>query len=390
MMAVPYRFLGRWGWGLVACLALGLFIGACRPLSDWGAPTYTLAPTLTPTPTHTITPISTKTPTPTPIPSSTPPPPPTPLPTLQPSAVETPIAKVQARLAQANVTPLCLRWEDTDLDGEPEWLGAYLQPGEPSQLKVFILDGETWHDLEAPPAEPGKVDYGLGQYPTCEIEVRDANVDGRAEIIIWGRAEESVDLLHLFVWDGASYRLLGAFVGDAGIRMQDADGDLADEISVRYKAGGGLVWEAVHIWDGANYGWSWERYDWFYLSRPHVYRTDTPERAVISFYLAINDRDLPGAYQLLSQTTQAEQPYETWALGFATTMAVEVGVVHEIERSDDAAVVAAQALSYDNVDGRVAARLWDVSWRVVQTADGWRCVSATTELLDSWDAPYYR
>ncbi|HDQ73812.1 MAG TPA: hypothetical protein ENN19_17200 [Chloroflexi bacterium] len=219
--------------------------------------------------------------------------------------------------------------------------------------------------------------------------MRDTNADGQVEIIIWGHAAQSIDLLHIFAWNGETYQLLGAFEGKAGIRLQNTDGDLAEEISVRYDAGGGLVWEAVHTWDGANYGWSWERYDWFYLSRPHVYRTDTPERMVISFYLAIDDRDLPGAYRLLSETARSAQSYEMWTAGFATTLAVEVGVVHELDRSDGAATVAAQVLSYDNVDGRVILQLWDTRWAVTQTADGWRGVSATTELLDRWEAPYY-
>jgi hypothetical protein len=254
----------------------------------------------------------------------------------------------------------------------------------------FVLDGEIWYDLQPLKEEPGKQDYGLGEYPTCEFEVRDTNADGRVEVLVWGHAETSIDLLHIFAWDGSSYALLAGFAGDAGVRLENADGDLADEISVRYDARGGLVWEAVHTWDGANYGWTWERYAWFYLDRPHAYPTDTPERVVISFYLAIDDRDMPGAYGLFSSSAQASQPYDTWVVGFATTVAAEVGVVHEEARSGSTAIVTAQVLAYDNVDGRIVATLWDVEWTVVLVGASWRLESGAATQLDQWELEYYR
>jgi hypothetical protein len=289
-------------------------------------------------------------------------------------------------LEAAGVEPLCLRWEDTDADGEPEWLGLYLQPGEPSRLAAFVLDGDTWHDLR--PLDGEK--YGLGEHPTCELDVRDINADGRVELLVWGHAGVSTDLLHIYVWDGVSYALLAPFEGKRGVRLENADGDLADEVVVGYDAGGDLVWEAVYTWDGSSYGWTWERYAWFYLDRPHVYRTDSPEHAVVYFYLAVNDRDLPGAYGLLSSGAQAAQTAEEWMVGFATTVGAEAGAVHEISRSGDTATVVAQVRAYDNVDGRIIATLWDVQWTVVMTPGGWRLESATTAQLDRWEAVYYR
>ena len=318
----------------------------------------------------------------TPTPTSTP----TPAPTLDPAAVARVVAKGQAALQVRGIEPLCLRWEDTDGDGAAEWAGLYLQAGEPPRLMAFVLDGETWHDLL--PLEKEK--HGLGEYPTCELEVRDVNADGRIEILVWGHAEVSTDLLHIFAWDGGTYALVAPFEGEAGLRLEDGDGDLADEVYVRYEAGNGLVWEAIYTWDGASYGWTWERYDWFYLDRPHAYSTDTPEHAVISFYLAVDDRDLPGAYGLLSPSAQASQPYETWVVGFATTVAAEVGAVHEMARSGDVATVAAQVRAYDNVDGRVVASAWDVDWTVVRTSGGWRLESAETVQLERWELDYYR
>jgi len=368
---------------LLLCLSM---LASCASVPT-SVPTYTYAPTFTPAPAPSPTPLPS--PTPTPAPTSTP----TPAPTMDPAVVTAAVARVRARLAEASVEPLCLRWEDTDNDDVLEWVGLYLRPSEPPELAGFVLDGpnnDAWYDLLPLKKEPGKEDFGLGEYPACELEVRDANADGRVEILIWGHAKTSTGLLHVFAWDGATYTLLGAFEGDAGVRLENADGDLADEISVRYDAGSGLVWEAVHTWDGANYGWTWERYDWFYLDRPHAYLTDTPEHVVISFYLALDDRDIPGAYSLLSDSARAAQPYDAWALGFATTMAAEVGVVHERTRGGGAALVAAQALAYDNADGRVVATLWDVEWMVVQTDGGWRLESAGAEQLDRWELEYYR
>jgi hypothetical protein len=368
---------------LLLCLSM---LASCTSVPT-PVPTYTYAPTLTPT--SAPSPTTLPSPTPTPAPTSTP----TPAPTLDPAAVTMSVAKERARLAEAGVEPLCLRWEDTDNDGVSEWVGLYMRSGEPPELTGFVLDGpngDAWYNLLPLKKEPGKEDFGLGEYPACELEVRDTNADGRIEILIWGHAKTSTGLLHIFVWDGTTYTLLGAFEGDAGVRLENADGDLADEISIRYDARSGLVWEAVHTWDGANYGWTWERYDWFYLDRPHAYLTDTPEHVVISFYLAIDDRDIPGAYSLLSGSAQASQSYDGWAVGFATTIAAEVGVVHERTRSGDVALVAAQVLAYDNVDGRVVAMLWDVEWTVVQTDGGWRLESAGTEQLDQWDVEYYR
>lgn len=357
------------------------FIVACTPIPTrvTVAPTLTPAPTLRPSPTPTSTPIP---PTPTSMPSPTL----APQPTLDAGTVISLTTEGKSQLQAANIDPLCLRWEDTDGDGQSEWLGLYHQPQETPQLRGFVLDGEAWYDLQALEDE----DYGLGMYPTCELEVRDINTDGKIEILIGGHAEGSIDLLHVFVWNGSEYTLLALFEGKAGIRVKDEDGDLSDEIAVGYKAGGNLAWEAVYTWDGANYGWTWGRYRWFYLDRPHAYLTDTPEHAVISFYLAVDDRDLPGAYQLFSPAAQTSSPYETWAAGFATTLTVEVDAVHELSRDGNTALVVAQVRAYDNVDGRVIATLWDVEWTTTLTDAGWRLQTVTTDQLDRWEASYYQ
>jgi len=288
-------------------------------------------------------------------------------------------------VAGREIDPLCIRWEDTDDDGDPEWVGLFLRPTDPPRLEGFVLDGETWHSLRAPAED----EQGLGTYPACQLEVRDVNVDGRAELLIRGHTKNGVDLLHIFVWRGSDYDLLASFRGDAGIEVTDVNGDPPQEVLARYDAGRGLAWEAIHTWDGSHYGWTWERYGWLYADHPHAYPTDSAERAVISFYLALNDRDLPGAYRLFSAAVEDAEPYETWAAGFDTTLAVEVGSVRRTQGTTDTATVSAQVRSYDNLDGYVVGRLWDVTWTVVNEEGTWQLQEGSQEPLDRWEAPYF-
>jgi hypothetical protein len=361
---------------LSGVLSCALILASCvsTPASTTISTSYH-TPTLPPSDEAAVLPTRLSTWTPTPSSTSTP------APTIDPAAVSAIAARGLARMEARGVEPLCLRWEDVDADGGAEWVGLYFRGG----LQAFVLDGDVWHDLL--PQSGGK--YGLGEYATCEVEVRDVNADGRTEILVWGHAGTSTDVLHIFVWDGTVYALVAPFEGEAGLRVENADGDLLEEVSVRYDAARDLVWEAVYTWDGKHYGWTWERYAWRYLDRPHTHLTDTPEHVVISFYLAIDDRDVPAAYGLLSPDTQAAQPYDEWAAGYATTVAAEVGSVHEQSRDGGVATVAAQVHAYDNVDGRVVVSLWDLTWTAVQTGGGWRLVSATGTQLDQWEASYY-
>ena len=64
-----------------------------------------------------------------PPPTPTPTPTPTPVPTLSPAAVTDVVAAGEERWKAAGAEPVCLRWEDLDNDGKPEWVGLYLRPG---------------------------------------------------------------------------------------------------------------------------------------------------------------------------------------------------------------------------------------------------------------------
>jgi hypothetical protein len=286
---------------------------------------------------------------------------------------------------QAKGAPLCIRSTDVDGDAEPEWLGLYHLPADRPRLAAFVLDGDSWYELQAPPQE----EHGLGTYATCELEVFDVNLDGRVEILIRGHAEQNVELLHIFVWDGVHYGLLASFQGDAGIQLEDLGGSLSKEVVVRYRVGEGLAWEAVHYWDGASYGWDWERYSWLYAGRPHAYLADEPKHAVISYYLALDDRDLPGAYGLLSGESQSAQAYGAFSGAFHTTLGIEVGAVRKTYQSDASATVTALVRSYDNLDGYVVGKLWDVRWTLVREEGRWWLDSVVGETLDQWEEPYY-
>ena len=288
--------------------------------------------------------------------------------------------------ARAGIQPLCMRQENTDGDPELEWVGLYLASGDVPRLQGFILDGPNRYDLIPPESEETK---GLGEFPTCELEVRDLNADGRTEMVIWGHTQTGATLLHIFVWEGDRYALLGGFEGKGGIRLENRDGDLADEVVVRWRPEGALVWEVIYTWDGARYAWTWDRYAWFYLDRPHPYPDDTPVHALASFYLALNDRDLPAAYRMLSPAAQSARTYEDWALGFATTLRVEVGAIRVTAQEGDRATVAAQVRALDNVDGRVMTTVYAVEWQMVRLGEGWRLDWGTAEPLEQWEVRYY-
>jgi len=362
--------------GIIWLVTLAL-AAACSPAAV--EPTYT--PMALPTATPSATPTAPPTATPTPLPTATP----TPGPTLDPAAVATTAASGQADVAARGVNPLCLHLEDTDGDGVGEWLGVYLHEAALPELHAFVLDGETWHELAA----LEDATYGLGQYGTCELAVRDVDVDGAVEILVWGYAAESVGLLHIFSWDGSGYRLVAPFEGPAGVRMENRDGDLIDEVVLRYIHRAGRAWEAVYTWDGQNYAWTWERYVWYYLDRPHAYSTGNPEDAVISYYLALADRDMPAAYSMLSAGTRAASPYGTWAGGFAALLDVEIGAVGELASDESSAAVACQVRSFESLDGRVFVVLYDVQWALVLAPEGWRLQSATATELERREAVYY-
>lgn len=385
--------------GLIPLLGLLLVLGALVTTtacsSPGGAVSRTPTSTMTPPPSPTPTaPTATATATPASTPTATATPVPTPDPATLLAAAEAGIARVRAH-AQAQwegATLICLRHEDTDIDGAPEWVAVAHQAAEPPRTGAFVLDGEVAYPLAPAYPKPGVPDVGLGQYPICELQIRDVNADGVPEIAVFGHAEDNETLLHLYAWEGEGYRRLGRFSGDAGVRFVDADGDLEEEIweGYRVREAPSLAWHVIYTWEDGTYGWTADRFDWYTLNRPQTYPTHRPEYAVVAFYLALDDRDMPGAHDLLAPLP--ERSYEAWVTGYATTVGVRVGGVHTIPGtvSDTRARVAAMVTSWDNEEGVIVGRLWNTEWDTLRTEQGWRLVDATAEVLDEWVAPYWR
>ncbi len=221
-----------WIWAAwLICLVAVLVLNGCSP-HERGELTPTPAPA---SPTPTSTPMLAPTATASPLPTSTS------TPTSTPDLDAFAATQTYAATAEAGWTQLqslagdarlvCLRYEDVDADGTPEWIALTHQEGSPaSRLGAYVLDGDTHTILEAAPPKPGTADVGFGQYATCEIVTRDINADGIVEIAIFGHADGNRTLLHVFAWDGVGYRRLGFFYGDAGVRIVDVDGDLEEEI----------------------------------------------------------------------------------------------------------------------------------------------------------------
>ena len=377
-------------------LLLAVFVLTACQTSSQLSPTQTPFLTSTPPPLPTSTAVSpgeTPTNSPTPTPSNTPSP--TPVPTYSPSQLLTTANNGFSRILSvaAGRHLVCLRYEDLNADGKAEWFALTHQEDTPPNLQAFVLDAETNYTLEPAQPKPGMVEIGFGQFPVCDVEINDLNLDGRMEIAIFGHAQGNETLLHLFSWDAVNqqYVRLGYFSGDASVRFVESDGDLALEIWEGYRVHEApmLTWYAIHTWQDQTYGWTSDRYDWYSQERPHAYPSHEPDFAVIAFYLALDDRDLPGAYELL--LPQTRDNYNTWVLGYATTMQVDVGGVHTIPTSvsADRARVAAMVTSYDNEGGIIIKRLWNVEWDTAKTPSGWRLLTATAEMLEESKATYF-
>ena len=375
---------------ILLSLALVLSANGCAAL-----PTPTpkiITPTPLPATSTATPPVATPPPSPTlpPTPTASPTPEPAPDPSQLLAIAETGMAALQTAAGAADI--LCIRYEDTDADGQPEWLALTQRQGSTTnRLDAFVLDDGIVHELPSAQPKPGAAAVGLGEYATCEIQIRDVNIDGMPEIAIFGHAKGNKTLLHLFAWEDDGYRRLGFFSGDAGVAFRDVDGDLEEEIweGYRMQSAPSIAWYVVYTWENHTYGWTSDTYDWYFDDRPQSYPTHQPDTAVIAFYLALNERDLPGAYELL--LPQNRPSYEEWAIGYATTLQVREGDVHTIPAATGEARsrVSAMVRAWDNERGVLIGRLWNVEWDTALTEDGWRLLTSSAELLDEWTVSYW-
>jgi len=81
------------------------------------------------------------------------------------------LAGLEAVAADAHL--VCLRYEDTDSDGEPEWLALFHRAGpDGGRLSAYVLDGPASFELAPARPKPGSPEVGLGEYPVCDLQVR--------------------------------------------------------------------------------------------------------------------------------------------------------------------------------------------------------------------------
>lgn len=357
------------GFILMVLMAL-----ACR--STRAVPTSTLhpRPTLLPTdspspspihPTPQLSPLVT-------VVTPTPPPTATALPT--PSASIPGVQNVRerstgvlARLNAQNIEPHCLLWRDLDNDDENEWLALYmdttqLQPA----LAGLILDGDVVYLLDT-----GQ-EIGLGEHATCDVEFHDLTDDSEKEIVVLGQIGAHTQLLHIFHWAEGGYRMIDSFEGDAGVWLQDADADLVPDVIVGQRGPtSDLQIQTVYVWNTGRFIVERKRYAFQVLRRPPAYDLSQPDLAVIYFYLAIGDGDVPGAYGFLTERGQTDRPYDDWLRGFATTRWVEVGQVEILNLGDESASVRARVRAVDNKEGQIVATTYQVTWQTQRQADHW-------------------
>ncbi len=361
-------------WMAAVMVLLGLVAACAAPTAS--PPAATLPPTAAPT----------LSPSPTPVPTAIP------TPTVDAAALADLAGQGVEVAGGDEAGVITLRYEDMDADGLPEWL-AVVQPEEGAALQGFVLDGETSFPLEGTNPRSDLAGWGLGLYPDCEVQIADLNADGVPEIALFGHGPRQTTLLHLYEWDGTTYRLLGAFAGDGGVTIEDRDGDLTAEIVEGYHDDrvDDLVWQIVFTWQEGSYGWTSDRWTWYYRQRPHVYPDQAPDYAVIAFYLALDDRDMPAAYDLLSRRARAEQDYASWVVAFDTLLRVEVGDLHAVPGvgTETTKRITAMVLTWNNIHGEVIARSWNVEWDVVREDEGWRLDRLEAVQLDSWPLPYW-
>ncbi len=361
-------------WMAAVMVLLGLVAACAAPTAS--PPAATLPPTAAPT----------LSPSPTPVPTAIP------TPTVDAAALADLAGQGVEVAGGDEADVITLRYEDMDADGLPEWL-AVVQPEEGAALQGFVLDGETSFPLEGTNPRSDLAGWGLGLYPDCEVQIADLNADGVPEIALFGHGPRQTTLLHLYEWDGTTYRLLGAFAGDGGVTIEDRDGDLTAEIVEGYHDDrvDDLVWQIVFTWQEGSYGWTSDRWAWYYRQRPHVYPDQAPDYAVIAFYLALDDRDMPAAYDLLSRRARAEQDYASWVVAFDTLLRVEVGDLHAVPGvgTETTKRITAMVLTWNNIHGEVIVRSWNVEWDVVREDEGWRLDRLEAVQLDSWPLPYW-
>ena len=158
----------------------------------------------------------------------------------------------------------------------------------------------------------------------------------------------------------------------------DLDGDEVAEVVARSEAGPGIVLEEISAWDGEAYVLERTRY----AAAPAYQGTlpdETPEAALVAYYLSLGRHDLSAAFSLQTLPLQIRQSREALAQSVAAVAEVELG---ELARDGTPAGTSPVALSGElhlsrYEAGRRIVDSYEGRWSMEETAAGWRVDSIT-------------
>lgn len=273
--------------------------------------------------------------------------------------------------------PFCMQLADTDGDGLQEWVGLWdAGPSDGAGVRGFILDGGQFYPLGAAGALNSGTDDAasslLSEVPLCSLEIADLNVDGRAEIAVSGETREGSPQLTILAWNGKdAYPIVGSFAGDAGVYLQDEDGDGAREIFSLHRLWDGVLLCEVSRWNGKAYV-----YDRSYYALKSDFAgplaVETAEQTLVGHYLNIQRRDFKAAYALLSAGLQARQDYRSFFLSNGGTRRLELGELSSPVLDGETWVFQAPLTLEAVEEGQVVRRRFAGEWHLREVEGQWR------------------
>jgi hypothetical protein len=292
----------------------------------------------------------------------------------------TPVAGVEAAEPPttlwrvAGVEPYCLQRADVNNDGEQEWVGlAEARDVTSSRVVGFVQQGASLLPL-GPGASAGDLAskaFVVADVPSCEVLIRDVNIDGLAEILVFGDRADGSRQLSIFAWDGkGAYGLLASFAG-SGVRIEGLSADSAATITVRNRLSLGVLLEETSGWSGKSFVSIGSRYisDADYAGS---YPTGTAEQALIAFYLNLQRRDLASAYKLLSPAMRQRQTYDQFIQSVAGVGSFELGQISVVQSDAAQATLRAALILRSVSDAQASVEPFAAEWRMVRTEAGWR------------------
>ena len=145
------------------------------------------------------------------------------------------------------------------------------------------------------------------------------------------------------------------------------------EVLVANRAGVGVVLEEVSVWNGTEYAPSRSRYARqasFSMALP----AGSPEQALIKYYLALQERDLPTAYQMLSPAMRERQKYDAFLLSHAAVFGYELDEIQRGAETSDRVVLTAELRLQQKATQRTAMDRFRGEWQLLWSEQdaGWQ------------------